>query len=176
MSSLIQIATLALATLTSTVTAGPLGSSLQARDKPICWGPGSKGQDAWAGNIPGRCKAVWDEKSYVAPFAIKHDSAPVAASIATHITFGPMHCCNTCNATSGCIGWRLNADCTCDRFLIDPTVDLTTLTIGVYGGPFTNQSGTFHQNGAYPTASPYLAGSTVEWSTPVLGFVNITDY
>ncbi|KAF3906950.1 hypothetical protein AA313_de0208804 [Arthrobotrys entomopaga] len=146
-----------IAAIATVVSASPI---LGARDTTVCWGKDSNGTDANPGPDQGWChENVWTEDSFTAPFNLIANGSP-AYTITTesHQTFGPWHCCNTCRPENNCIGWQINTDCSCTVWKATTNVGLDTL--GVYGGPFQNQSGTFHRGPAFPPP-PNLFGNSV---------------
>ncbi|KAJ6263977.1 hypothetical protein Dda_0115 [Drechslerella dactyloides] len=110
-----------------------------------CWGAGSAGTDAGVkgqGWCDGR---TWTEAAFDVPFAFVAGN-PINIVTESHVSFGPWHCCNTCRPEDNCIGWKMTSDCQCTTFKAD-TATAGTVTLGVYGGPYTNTSGKFHRSG-----------------------------
>ncbi|KAK6353577.1 hypothetical protein TWF696_005539 [Orbilia brochopaga] len=150
MPSFSQIVLVAVAAVAATVSASPVAAvkELAARGDTNygnCWGKGAKGTDAGVATQPWCDARTWTEAAFTSPFAlIKTSGAPINIATDSHVSFGPWHCCNTCKPSDGCIGWQMNADCECILFKAD-TATQGTVTLGVYGGPFFNTSGTFHR-------------------------------
>ncbi|KAF3937914.1 hypothetical protein ABW19_dt0209789 [Dactylella cylindrospora] len=165
MHSFTQIAA-AIAIAASTVSALSIGINssgepkIEARDVNVCWGKNSNGTDATNQPTPGRCLNSHWEDAFTAPFVLIPDTLE-AASINTekHQTFGPWHCCASCKAEDNCIGWQINTNCDCVLWKFTPVASGSAV-LGVYGGPFQNQSGTFHRGPAFP-AKPNKFGNTL---------------
>ncbi|EPS43579.1 hypothetical protein H072_2461 [Dactylellina haptotyla CBS 200.50] len=155
MPSFTQIVIVSIAALAASVSAGPVA----ARDVNICWGPKSNGTDAYNYPTPARCLNSWNEDAFTAPFAlIGASGSSIGVTTETHQTFGPWHCCNSCKPADNCIGWQINANCDCILWKA-ATTDGAADVFGVYGGPFQNQSGTFHRGPAFPVKPNFFGNS-----------------
>ncbi|EWC45496.1 hypothetical protein DRE_00895 [Drechslerella stenobrocha 248] len=148
MPSFAQTTFFSLAVAVASVAASPVAAAiapatLAARDVDVCWGPKSNGTDhGWAAQ--GFCGYnVHKEASYAAPVALIGNGVSVNVTTKTHLTYGPLHCCNTCRPDQGCIGWQINSNCECVRWYAGATIP-TDVNFGVHGGPYTNKSGKFH--------------------------------
>ncbi|KAF3910402.1 hypothetical protein ABW20_dc0103555 [Dactylellina cionopaga] len=161
MPSFSQTVFFTVAALIAAASAGPI--DVVPRDVTVCWGPNSKGTDRDASPTSQRCLNAWNEPAFTAPFALAPvGGASVDITTEAHQTFGPQHCCTSCKASQGCIGWQINNNCDCVlwKVSLNPDGTPTFNNFGVYGGPFQNQSGTFHRGPLFPVG-PNLFGNTV---------------
>ncbi|KAK6341586.1 hypothetical protein TWF696_008657 [Orbilia brochopaga] len=135
-----------------TVMASATPFAVAPRDIHVCWGPDSKGTDGTGTPAPAWCGNAHWEDSYTAPLAvIKDTGASIDVTAQAHQTFGPIHCCNSCKTAEGCIGWQINTNCDCIIWKTNVS-SLPNIEFGVYGGPFQNQSGTFHPSPLFVTS------------------------